>query len=93
MARARKTETPDDTPAAETPAAPQVEIKLDESGMVASYANFCRCTGTPEELIIDFALNSQPMGPPPEEIKLKEIRLSEYRAAVSQFKKWMEAEQ
>jgi hypothetical protein len=26
------------------------------------YANFCRVTGTPEELILDFGLNSQPMG-------------------------------
>ena len=26
------------------------------------YANFCRVTGTPEELILDFGLNAQPMG-------------------------------
>ena len=30
--------------------------------MVTSYANFCRVTGTPEELIVDFGLNIQPMG-------------------------------
>ncbi len=40
------------------------EIKFDDSRVVASYANFCRVTGTPEELIIDFGLNSQPMGGP-----------------------------
>ena len=40
------------------------EVKFDDSRVVASYANFCRVTGTPEELIIDFGLNSQPMGGP-----------------------------
>ena len=38
------------------------QIKVDDSKAYASYANFCRVTGTPEELIIDFALNQQPMG-------------------------------
>ena len=28
------------------------------------YVNFCRVTGTPEELIIDFGLNPQPFGTP-----------------------------
>ena len=28
------------------------------------YSNFCRVTGTPEELIIDFGLNQQPFGIP-----------------------------
>ena len=28
------------------------------------YVNFCRVTGTPEEMIIDFGLNPQPMGTP-----------------------------
>ena len=28
------------------------------------YTNFCRVTGTPEELIIDFGLNPQPFGVP-----------------------------
>ncbi len=40
------------------PASPQVHI--EESNAVGSYANFCRVTGTPEELIIDFGLNAQP---------------------------------
>ncbi len=35
------------------------------SKAIASYANFCRVTGTPEELIIDFGLNSSPSGFPP----------------------------
>jgi hypothetical protein len=37
-------------------------IALDESKAVCCYANFCRVTGSPEELIVDFGLNGQPMG-------------------------------
>ncbi len=39
-------------------------VEVDDSHATATYANFCRVTGTPEELIIDFGLNSQPFGPP-----------------------------
>jgi hypothetical protein len=39
----------------------QATVQLDESRTVSSYANFCRVTGTPEELIVDFGLNPQPM--------------------------------
>ena len=51
-------------------AAARPEIKFDDSKTVASYANFCRVTGTPEELIIDFGLNNQPMGIPTEAIPI-----------------------
>ena len=39
-------------------------VKFDDSKVCATYANFCRVTGTPEELIIDFGLNPQPIGVP-----------------------------
>jgi Protein of unknown function (DUF3467) len=42
----------------------QPQPKVDDSRVEARYANFCRVTGTPEEVIVDFALNSQPMGVP-----------------------------
>ena len=48
------------------------QIKLDESKVVATYANFCRVTGTPEELIVDFGLNPQPMGVPTEPIPVSQ---------------------
>jgi hypothetical protein len=53
--------------AAETappPAAPAGRngIEVNDAKCVASYANFCRVTGTPEELIVDFGLNKQ-VGP------------------------------
>jgi hypothetical protein len=56
-------------PAAVTgkPAAPPT-IRVDDSHLVASYANFCRITGTPEELIIDFGLNPHPFTSSPDAI-------------------------
>jgi hypothetical protein len=41
-----------------------VHVETDESKLTAAYANFCRVMGTPEELIVDFGLNPQPMGAP-----------------------------
>ncbi len=44
--------------------APQTQqVAVDESKTTSAYANFCRVTGTPEELIVDFGLNPQPAGP------------------------------
>lgn len=37
-------------------------ITVDESKTISCYANFCRVTGSPEELIIDFGMNAQPIG-------------------------------
>jgi precorrin-6B methylase 2 len=39
----------------------QQQLQVDDSQVIATYANFCRVTGSPEELIIDFGLNPQPM--------------------------------
>ncbi|MDR3181762.1 MAG: DUF3467 domain-containing protein [Planctomycetaceae bacterium] len=38
------------------------QLRFDDSKVTAIYANFCRVTGTPEELLIDFGLNPQPIG-------------------------------
>lgn len=47
-----------------------VHVPVDESHILATYANFCRVTGTPEELIVDFGLNKQVGGTSPETIQL-----------------------
>ncbi len=47
---------------------PPAQIQVNDSQAVSSYANFCRVTGTPEELIIDFGLNPQPTGVPSQPI-------------------------
>lgn len=49
-------------PAPQPPTSPPpqgTELKIDDSGSAVAYANFCRLLGTPEELIIDFGLNTQ----------------------------------
>lgn len=46
----------------------QVQIPVDVTGMVSGYTNFFRVTGTAEELILDFGLNTTQMtqaGPEP----------------------------
>jgi hypothetical protein len=41
-------------------AQPTAEVVVDDSGAQPTYANFCRVTATPEEVILDFGLNPQP---------------------------------
>jgi len=43
-------------------AAAQPTLEVDDSEVSASYANFCRVSSTPEELILDLGLNPQPYG-------------------------------
>ncbi len=38
-------------------------IVVDDHTVNANYANFCRISGTPEEVIIDFGVNMHPTGP------------------------------
>jgi hypothetical protein len=65
-------------PAAQNPA-PQ--IKVDDTKAHACYANFCRVTGTPEELIIDFALNPQPVGVPTDPIVINQRLVTNFYTA------------
>lgn len=54
---------PEETaPAAAAPQQQQQTITVDDSTAHASYANFCRVSSTPEELILDLGLNPQPYG-------------------------------
>ena len=39
----------------------QATVEVKDAGINACYANFCRVTGTPEELIVDFGLNPNPV--------------------------------
>src|SRR5262245_49255718 len=47
---------PQQPPQQQVQAAP---FSVDMSALSTSYANFCRVTGTPEELVLDFGLNTQ----------------------------------
>ena len=55
-------ETAPEAPAAAVPAAAaaQQTLTVDDNHSVASYANFCRVSSTPEELILDLGLNPNP---------------------------------
>ncbi|HUT09282.1 MAG TPA: DUF3467 domain-containing protein [Thermoguttaceae bacterium] len=67
--RAPATDAPQSAsePQAPQPAQPP-HVEVDDSKAIACYANFCRVTGTPEELLIDFGLNPQPFGVPTQPI-------------------------
>ncbi len=48
------------------------QLQVNDANAIALYANFCRVTGSPEELIIDFGLNPQPVGVPKDPIEVKQ---------------------
>ena len=50
----------------------QIQVQVNDDGAMACYANFCRVTGSPEELIVDFGLNPQPVGVPKDPIHVKQ---------------------
>ena len=56
-------------------------VEVDDSHVAASYANFCRVTGSPEELIIDFGLNPQPVGVPKNPIDVSQRVIVNYYTA------------
>jgi hypothetical protein len=69
---------------ASTPAPEQAQrqlVQVDATKANAAYANFCRVTGTPEELIIDFGLNTQPMGVPTDPINVTQRIVMNYYTA------------
>ncbi len=62
--------------------APQRQrIEVKDTGAISSYANFCRVTGTPEELIVDFGLNPQPVGMPSEPVVITQRIVTNYYTA------------
>lgn len=69
---------PEATPAAAAPASAAqsqqqpVQVQVNDDKAAACYANFCRVTGSPEELIIDFGLNPQPIGVPKDPINVNQ---------------------
>jgi hypothetical protein len=86
MSASEKTE--EVAPAAETKKAPaagqqqqQFQVEVDDAHAGSCYANFCRVTGSPEELIIDFGLNPQPIGMPTKPIAVNQRIIVNYFTA------------
>ena len=60
---------------------PGIRVELDDTQVAAIYANMCRVSSTPEELILDLGLNPNPVGNPPEKIRISQrVILSHYTA-------------
>ena len=60
------------SPAEQAQTQQPVQVQVEDQNALALYANFCRVTGSPEELIIDFGLNPQPIGVPKDPIQVKQ---------------------
>ena len=59
----------------------QNQVQIDDSQARSLYANFCRVTGSPEELIMDFGLNSQPFDVPTEPVAVTQRVIVNYYTA------------
>lgn len=83
MSDEEKTEgTAEEAPAAEAAApAQQQELVVNDSEANAGYANFCRVSSTPEELILDLGLNPTPYATGKVDVKVTQrIILNHYTA-------------
>ena len=69
------------TPEAPAEQAQRARVEVNDKNAVCLYANFCRVTGTPEELILDFGLNAQPFGMPTEPVEVKQRIVTNYFTA------------
>ena len=57
------------------------QVQVDDAKAISSYTNFCRVTGTPEELIVDFGLNIQPVGGTNQKISVTQRIILNYYTA------------
>ncbi len=76
-----ESQQPDAAPSPSPAPVATPEIQIDDSKVIAAYANFCRISGTPEELIIDFGLNPQAFGVPTEPIRLTQRIVTNFYTA------------
>jgi hypothetical protein len=87
MAKEEQTATKPRTEGEQSAAAEPAEqvqrtrVEVNDKDAVCLYANFCRVTGTPEELILDFGLNAQPFGMPTEPVEVKQRIVTNYYTA------------
>jgi hypothetical protein len=68
-------------PAKPTDPQTQIRLELDDSQVQALYANFCRVSSTPEEVILDVGMNPNPTGNLPQKIQISQrVILNHYTA-------------
>jgi hypothetical protein len=51
---------------------PANPVKVDDSNVNAGYANFCRLSASPEELLMDFGLNPSPVANAAQTVRVKQ---------------------
>jgi hypothetical protein len=78
---AKSEEKPQGTAEGEAPAQRPPQVRIDDTRSIASYANFCRVTSTPEEMIIDFGLTAQPFGVPTEPVVVSQRIITNFYTA------------
>jgi hypothetical protein len=49
-----------------------IRLELDDSQVSAHYANFCRVASTPEEVVLDLAMNTDPGNTPVQRVKISQ---------------------
>jgi hypothetical protein len=82
MAEENTPESTERSSDAPTPAPqPALQPTIEPDGLEPIYTNFARVTGSPEELILDFGLNPQPIGAPNVPIKISERLVMNYYTA------------
>jgi hypothetical protein len=59
----------------------QSEVVLNDKGANSAYANFARVTATPEEVIIDFALNPNPFMTGKQEVNVSQRLIMNFYTA------------
>ncbi|MDO4576257.1 MAG: DUF3467 domain-containing protein [Planctomycetia bacterium] len=63
----------------------QYTVQINDKNAVCAYANFCRVSGAPEEILFDFGLNPQPVGIPTEPIDISQRIVMNYYTAKRMF--------
>jgi hypothetical protein len=59
----------------------QTEVVVDDAQAHAAYANFARVTATPEEVIVDFALNPNPFSVGRQDVKVSQRLIMNFYTA------------
>jgi hypothetical protein len=66
---------------AQRPAASEVQPTIEPASLEPIYTNFARVTGSPEELILDFGLNTDPTGNPRTPVQISQRLVMNYFTA------------
>ena len=74
-------ENPQPTGADAPGQAAQPEITLNDKSALACYSNFARVTATPEEVIVDFALNPNPFMTGKQEVQVTQRLIMNFYTA------------